>query len=119
MRIPHYERLGKDKVILSLEDFEDMLDVIAFDEAKAAAVYDKTRGEESIPADVVMRLISGEESPLRVWREHRALTQADLAAKVGVSQATVAELESGRKKGSIETLKALATALNVDLEDIT
>ena len=105
-----YEMLGKDKVVISLEDFEDMLDVISYDEAKA-------RNEEAFPADMVDRMLGG-ENPVRVFREHRGLTQTQLAAHAGVSQATVAEIETGRKKGSVGTLKAIAGALQVDLDDL-
>jgi mRNA interferase RelE/StbE len=48
----------------------------------------------------------------------RGLTQAALAAKTGVSRVTVAEIETGRKHGSIATLRALADELGVSLDDL-
>lgn len=46
------------------------------------------------------------------------LTQAALAERSGVKRVTVAEIETGRKQGSIATLRALADALGVSLDDL-
>ena len=63
------------------------------------------------------RLLTG-ESALRVYRDLRGLTQAELAAKAGVNRVTVAEIETGRKQGSVATLRALAGALGISLDDL-
>lgn len=94
---------------------EELADLQGFDRARAAL----TAGEdELIPADFANRLLNG-ESPLRVYRDLRGLTQAALAGKAGVNRVTVAEIETGRKQGSIATLRALAGALGVTLDDLT
>jgi len=72
---------------------------------------------ELIPADYANRLLDG-ENPLRVYRNLRGLTQATLAARAGINRVTVAEIETGRKQGSIATLRALAGALDVTLDDL-
>ena len=77
----------------------------------------ETGEDEYIPSSVVVRLTEG-EPPLRVWREFRGLTQTQLAEKAGVTQGAIAQIESGKRKGSIEMLQRLAHALNVDLEDL-
>ncbi|WP_091303382.1 helix-turn-helix transcriptional regulator [Gemmobacter aquatilis] len=46
------------------------------------------------------------------------LTQATLAAKVGVNHVTVVEIASDRKRGSVATLRALAGTLGVSLDDL-
>jgi mRNA interferase RelE/StbE len=93
---------------------EDLADLQTYDRAKAAL----TAGEdELIPADYVNRLLNG-ESPLRVYRDLRGLTQAELSGKAGVNRVTVAEIETGRKQGSVATLRALAGALGVTLDDL-
>jgi len=93
---------------------EDLADLQAYDRAKEALAAGE---EELIPADYVNRLLNG-ESALRVYRDLRALTQAALAAKAGVSRVSVAEIETGRKQGSVVTLRALANALAVTLDDL-
>jgi transcriptional regulator with XRE-family HTH domain len=73
--------------------------------------------EELIPGEYVKRLLSG-ESALKVYREFRGLTQADLAEKAGINRVTVSEIEIGRKQGSVGTLNKLAIALNVAVDDL-
>lgn len=93
---------------------EDLADLRAYDNAKAALA---AGSDELIPADHVNRLLNG-ESPLRVFRELRGLTQAALAEQADVNRVTVAEIETGRKQGSVGTLRALAGALGVTLDDL-
>ena len=57
-----YERL--------LQDAEMLQDIRAYDEAKKAI----EEGEELVPSEVVYALLDG-ENPIRVWRQHRGLTQ--------------------------------------------
>lgn len=93
---------------------EDLADLQALDRTRAALAAGE---EELIPAAFANRLIAG-ENPLRVWRDLRGLTQAALAQSAGVNRVTVAEIETGRKQGSIATLRALADALGVGLDDL-
>jgi DNA-binding XRE family transcriptional regulator len=93
---------------------EDLADLQSYDRTKAALA---AGAEELIPADYANRLIDG-ESPLRVYRELRGLTQAMLAERAGVNRVTVAEIETGRKRGSVATLRALAGVLDVALDDL-
>jgi transcriptional regulator with XRE-family HTH domain len=54
-------------------------------------------------------------SRIQYLRDTRELTQLQLAEKANVSQSTIAQIESGSKKPSIETLEAIAYALDVNL----
>ena len=109
MDVP-YERLGTDRVVISLKDFENMLDVIAYDEAKA-------QPEDALPAAFTLSLIQG-ESPLKAYRKHRGLSQATLSQSAGTPQGLISEIETGKKKGSVTTLKALANALDIEVDDL-
>lgn len=93
---------------------EDLADLQSYDRAKAALAAGE---DELIPADYVNRLLNGENT-LRVYRDLRGLTQAALAEKASVNRVTVAEIETGRKQGSVATLRALADALAVSLDDL-
>ena len=53
-----------------------------------------------------------------MWREHRGLTQSGLARASGVHRVVVADIEAGRKGGSVRSLKALAAALGVGIDDL-
>lgn len=93
---------------------EDLADLQSYDRAKAALAGGV---DELIPADYAHRLLDG-ENPLRVYRDLRGLTQATLAQKAGINRVTVAEIETGRKKGSVASLRAIAAALDVTLDDL-
>ena len=100
-----------DRLCALEEDFADIRAALAV-EARIAGGE-----EELIPAGTVDRLIDG-ESPLRVWRELRNLTQAGLARASGVNRVQIVEIEAGRRTGSVSTLHKLADALGVTVDDI-
>lgn len=59
------------------------------------------------------------ELRLREWRRRRALSQAELAARAGVSKATVVNLEHpGRRTPHPRTVRKLAMALGVEPENL-
>jgi mRNA interferase RelE/StbE len=93
---------------------EDLADLQTYDRSKAALAAGE---DELIPAGFANRLMNG-ESPLRVYRDLRGLTQAALAEKAGVNRVSIAEIETGRKQGSVASLRALADALGVTLDDL-
>lgn len=67
-------------------------------------------GEEGlIPHEVVSATVDG-ASPMKAWREHLNLTQAEVAARLGVSQAAYAQSEAAtrpRKSTVLRVAKAL------------
>ena len=95
-----------------LADAEMLRDIRDFRRAKAI-------DEETFPGEVINRLILNEENPIKVYREYRGLTQKQLADKTGIQRAYLAGIETGRKSGSVKTLKAIAEALDVDLMSIS
>ncbi len=94
-----------------LEEAEMLRDIQAYDEAKASVA----QGEALIPSEVTFAILDG-ESPIRVWREYRGLTQQQVAEKAGISKPYLSQLESGKRKGTTEALSAVARALGVSLE---
>jgi DNA-binding XRE family transcriptional regulator len=88
-----------------LEELEDVRDFRDYRRSPA----------ESFPAEVVNRLLDG-DNPVKVWREYRGLTQSNVAEKTGVTVAHISQIESGKRECSVKLLKALAVALNVDVE---
>jgi ribosome-binding protein aMBF1 (putative translation factor) len=69
----------------------------------------------NIPAEIRAKLDSG-ESPVRTIRTWRGLSQKTLSAQSGISPSMLSEIENGVKTGSIDTLKKLASTLDVGLE---
>ena len=97
-----------------IDDAEMLADVKAYDGAKARL----GRGEdEVIPFEITERRVAG-ESPVKVWREHRGLTQEKLAKASSVSRGMIAAIETGHKTGGVATLRKLAAALKVSLDNL-
>ena len=92
----------------------------AREDAEDMAAYYKAKAEtrEYVPGKIAERLILGEDSPIKIWREYRGLTQQQLAKAVGISAIYLSHIETQRKKGAVGTLKKIATALKVDLDDL-
>ena len=66
-----------------------------------------------IPQEIVEAYILNDVSMIRAWREHIGITQAELAVRMGVSQAAVAKLERPDAKPRSATLKKVAEALGI------
>ena len=97
-----------------LEKAEMLQDVQDYDSAKMALEEGK---EELLPESFVNELLEG-ANPVKLWREYRGLTQKVLAGAAGISVPYLSQLESGKRKGSIEVLSAIAAKLGVTLDDI-
>ncbi len=97
-----------------LEKAEALDDIRAHDDAADALARG---GEELLPAEIAERLAQG-GNPVKVWREYRGLTQRELADKAGLAQAYIAQIETGRRKGTVDVYKRLAEALRVDIDDL-
>ena len=55
---------------------------------------------------------------LKKARERRKLTQVALAKKVGVHQVTIARIETGERRPSMDLLQRLAKALKVKVGEL-
>lgn len=106
--------ITREEYLRLREAAQDLADLQVYDRAKAALAAGE---EELIPAEYLERILGG-ESPLRVFRDWRGLTQAALAEASGVNRVYIAEIERQKKPGSVATLKKLAEALRVDLDDL-
>jgi DNA-binding XRE family transcriptional regulator len=104
--------------VLPIHEYERLLEVA--DEAAGIRAYDayKATQPETFPDEVASRLLNGEH-PVKVYREHRGMTQTQLAEVAGLRQAYVSQIEAGSRISTIDVLKRIAEALRVDLEDLT
>ena len=111
---------GERLVVLPEMEYESLV-AAAEDAADAAAVERFHRrmatGEELVPAAVADRILDG-ENRTRVWREHRGLTAAALAQAAGLDPVQVEDIERGRPDLTVDTLRRLAVALNLSLDDL-
>jgi len=93
----------------ALEDAEDRKDI----EENLKAIQE---GKEiTVPGEVTFAILDG-MSPIRAWREHKQIKMSQLAKKVGISSAYLSQIENGKRNPTIDTLKAIAKELNIDIE---
>lgn len=97
-----------------LDRIEELEDLAAIGRIKAAVAAGET---EYLPAEMVDRLLAG-ENPIKVWREHRGMKAIELAKAVDIPPPYLSQLESGVRAGSVETLRRIAKALHVTIDDL-
>ena len=120
MGIQYIDIDGKRMAILPAADLERLLDDAenhADAHAADSARERREAGEEYFPAELVNRLIAG-DNPVAVYRAFRGLTQVELAGRIGMSKVMISSIERGKNAGRLSTLRKIARALSIDLEDL-
>lgn len=118
---PRIELVGASRgeppafVLMQWDQYRRLREKLEDKEAEEA--FARTKDEERVPIEVADRLLRG-ENPIHVWREHRGVTLAALGARARLSKSYLSDLEAGKRSGPVKTLRAIARALDVDLEDI-
>jgi transcriptional regulator with XRE-family HTH domain len=104
------------RLLVILEDAEDRA-AVGERRAKELSLGKETVRRDYLTADESMRLLDG-ETPLKIWRTKRGLTQRRLAARARIASGYLAEIESGRKSGSDDAYRRLSAALGVPASDL-
>lgn len=68
--------------------------------------------------EYVLASIDGTMHPLEAWRLSAELTRADLAAKAGLPEATIRDIEARACDPRLSEIKALAAALGLDIGSV-
>ena len=106
-----------DMITIPRAEFDRLVEAAEELEAIRAVADYHANPQEGVPHAFVVRLIDG-ENPVSVYRDWRGLSQSELARKAGVNRTQIADIEAGRKTGSVATLKKLAEALRVTIDDL-
>jgi DNA-binding XRE family transcriptional regulator len=104
-------RIEYDRLVCAEETLAD-LDIVAQVKARLEAGED-----EFIPASFANRILDG-ENPVRVYREFRGHSGVELARLAGVNRVQLLNIEAGKSTGSVSTMKKLADALKVQIDDL-
>lgn len=73
-------------------------------------------GEEMVFPKIVADRLAAGENPIRVLREFRDWTQAELVVSIGITQGYLSDLENGKRKGPVALHQKIARALGVPLD---
>jgi transcriptional regulator with XRE-family HTH domain len=114
---------GDDIVILSRAEYDaltmEQRDEDAADAAHANRILaELARGSETLLTSEQADELLAAKTPFAFWRKHRGMTQEALSKLVGVAQGFISEIENGSKTGDVQTLAAIARALEISLDDL-
>jgi transcriptional regulator with XRE-family HTH domain len=105
-----------EALVNAAEDAEDLA-ALAEHDAEETRLGRDTARRDYLTVDEAERLLNG-ESPVKVWRDKRRLSQRALAKVAGMQPGYLGEIETGRKPGSVDALNRLSTVLGVAMEDL-
>ncbi len=92
-----------------LEDIEDIRDIEKY-------INLLQSGEQrTIPGEVTFTILQG-VNPVRAWREHKQMKVKELAKRAGITPSYLSQIETGKRNPTIDTLKAIAEGLGIDVE---
>jgi len=111
---PEWAVVPYETYLQLVEKAEMLQDVQDYDSAKVAL---ERGGDELVPSKVVYAILDG-ENPIKVWREYRSMSQQETAENAGINIPYLSQLETNKRKGSLNVLSAVAKALKVSLENI-
>jgi DNA-binding XRE family transcriptional regulator len=109
---------GEEMVVIPRVEYERLLAAAHDEDADDVAIYDARKAELAgdpgvvLPAPVSAAMLRG-ESRFKALRRWRGVSQSALAAKAGVGQGYLSDIENRRRTGAPETLERLARALDV------
>ena len=104
--IPYDEYIKIQELI---EDIEDKKDIEEYFELL------KGGEEQIIPSEVTFAILQG-VNPIRAWREYKQIKVKELAKRAGITPSYLSQIETGKRNPTIDTLKAIAEALAIDVE---
>ena len=111
---PEWAILPYDTYLQLIEKAEMLQDIQDYDSAKAALA----RGDdELIPSEVIYAILDGENA-IKAWREFRGLSQQEVAKSAGISVPYLSQLETNKRRGSLEVLSAIAKVLKVSIDNV-
>ncbi|MGY4310038.1 DNA-binding XRE family transcriptional regulator [Bradyrhizobium sp. USDA 4369] len=112
---------GEDMILMSVTEYERLVE--AAEDLRDSAIAERSRleieaGKEELLSHAEIKELLRAKTPLAFWRKKRGMTQAALAKAAGVAQGFLSEIEAGQKPGTASTLKKIAEALRIKVDDL-
>lgn len=102
-----------NSITLSGKEYQDLIDA----RDHAVAMRDVANGAPLLTEDEVETFINA-PTPLAFWRKYRGFSQTMLAEQLSISQAYLAQIETGKRIGDVRLYAKLASALGLRIEDL-
>jgi DNA-binding XRE family transcriptional regulator len=112
---------GEELAILPKSEYERLAKLVADEDIGTARLVRGARekivaGREVLVPKAVVDRLAERENPIRVLRDWRAMTQAELAVAIGITQGYLSDLEAGKRKGPVALHQKIAQALGVPID---
>lgn len=91
--------------------------VIPYDEY-LKAFPEASPKDETVPHEVVGLVIKKGYNLIKAWRVHLGMTQKQVSAKAGITQAALSQMEKSEQKNRTATLEKLALAMGLSVEQL-
>jgi ribosome-binding protein aMBF1 (putative translation factor) len=95
--------------------YDQLLDMV--EEMEASLAWQATRNQETVPDEIVGRLLSG-ENPIRVWREYRGLSLRSLAQQASMIPSVLSDMETGKSEGRLGVMRKIAGILDASTDEL-
>ena len=116
MKLPQFNIDGRRWAMLPLDCYDELCDALEDASDAEAMRQAAASGGQTFPSAFVQRLLLSGENRVRVWREYRGLSVAELARSAGVSTGHISAIENGKSTGSLQTLRCIAEALCTSID---
>ncbi len=120
MNVQIIKKKGKPEwAVIPYKEYEKLLEVfenyedINYIKASLKAIQEGT--EVLVPGEVTFAVLDG-TNPVRAWRQYRKIKMTELAKTAGISAAYLSQIETGKRKPTVDTLKSIAKALGIDTD---
>lgn len=115
---------GEELAVMPKAEYERLVERADDEDVGAARIVRRAKaaiasGQEILLSKAVVDRLAAGENPIRVLREWRGKTQAELAIHVGITQGYLSDLETGKRKGPFALHEKFSRALGVPLELLT
>ena len=113
---------GEELVVLPKAEYERLAAMATDEDVGTARLVRNARAalasgqEVLLPKTVVDRLAAGDHHPVRIFREWREMTQAMLAQAMETTQGYLSDIESSKRKGTVDFYKRAARALGAPVD---
>ena len=102
-----------------MQDGKPAFAVIPWEEYQKLTQHNPDETDVWISHEVVKANVINGATMIRSWREYLGMTQQELARKAGMTQPALARLEKSDSKPRIGTLRKIAAAMDITVEQLT
>jgi DNA-binding XRE family transcriptional regulator len=112
---------GEELAVLPKSEYQRLVGLAEDEDKGTSRLVRRARdalaaGNEILLPKFVVDRLAERENPIRVLREWRKMTQAELVVRISITQGYLSDLESGKRKGPVALHQKIARALGVPID---